>query len=211
MRHFIFCHGFGFNAKYWDNLRPYFLQEKCTYLDLGYFGPENTVISKENDEILIGVGHSLGFRKLLEQDVHFDYMVGLSAFTDFLGSSKRSIREQELNVFKKNIKRSTALALKSFYKRCGMTVYDQKDVINKEALMLDLESLYTSNNAFAQNCLIIASNNDVVLPKEVVSENFKPPHKLIFLEDGGHALGYLKAPEVYKIVMSYVDGNKFKI
>lgn len=37
-KHFVFYHGFGFDKNFWSNLAPYFAKEKCTYLDLGYFG-----------------------------------------------------------------------------------------------------------------------------------------------------------------------------
>jgi len=42
MIQFVFCHGFGFNIHFWDNLAPYFAQEKCSFIDLGYFKKQTT-------------------------------------------------------------------------------------------------------------------------------------------------------------------------
>jgi len=143
MRHFIFCHGFGFDNSFWCNLAPYFMQEKCTYLDLGYFGEGYFPEIIKNDDLLIGVGHSLGMAKLLQLDIKFDYLIGLNAFSNFLGndSSLRMKRKADLEILKKHFTKYPKKSLKEFHRRCGVSIAIGDQKIDGRKLLWDLDFL----------------------------------------------------------------------
>ena len=143
-RFFIFCHGFGLTPSFWNPLLEYFEQESTFCLDLGYFGKKRLRHPNNKQEFeYIGIGHSLGFTKLIESGVRFRYLIGINAFVSFLGNDPllRQRRQRELEIFKKGITSNTECALKSFYEQCGFLQHggDDHDVsikdIKKEKLL----------------------------------------------------------------------------
>ena len=53
MTHFVFCHGFGFDTHFWKRIAPYFSQEKCSFIDLGYFNKRTEIQHLENQAIVM--------------------------------------------------------------------------------------------------------------------------------------------------------------
>lgn len=214
MRHFIFCHGFGFDHDFWNNLVPYFAQEKYTYLDHEYLNKPTSFIS-ENQEQIIGIGHSLGLLKLLQFYKNFDCLIGLNGFVNFLGNDLylKNKRYLELELLKQHLIKNPIATLRAFYNRCGIPSFINK--INKEELNLDLMlselELLTLNLTppASTPMLIITSKNDEIVPVEVVYDNFLPyPNaKLVVTDCGQHGLGFLEEHYVYKEIMSFIDEN----
>ena len=68
---FVFCHGFGFDATFWDPLRPYFAGTNAIYLDLGYFDKPFMTLYPDDSTDFIGIGHSLGLKKLMSLNIRF--------------------------------------------------------------------------------------------------------------------------------------------
>ena len=211
MRHFIFCHGFGFNYHFWDNLASYFVNGKCTFLDLGYFKEPSYCIDTLEGEI-IGVGHSLGVLKLLKLQERFDCLIGLNGFVNFLGNDlcMRNKRQLELEILKKNFQKNPRITLKNFYKRCGVSSFTQfakLEELDLEAVMSDLELLTLNFAPPSIPMLIIAAKNDVIVPPEITHDNF-PPYSNVevdIIDKGQHGLGFLEASYVYKSIKEFVD------
>ncbi|WHQ46618.1 MAG: alpha/beta hydrolase [Candidatus Midichloria sp.] len=112
---FIFSHGWAFNKSYWDNLLPYFKEYQCIVLDHGYYELEHLPHIDEKTN-WIGVGHSLGLIKLLQQGNKFKALVGLQAFNYFLTHNRKlnRIRSLELAMMKKNFASNPRNTIQSF-------------------------------------------------------------------------------------------------
>jgi pimeloyl-[acyl-carrier protein] methyl ester esterase len=211
-KYFIFCHGFGFDSTFWDNLRPFFANYSCVFLDLGYFGNRRVELKIPPFTQVVGVGHSLGFMKLLNFDIKFDYIIGLNSFTNFLGNDLelRRARTIELERLRENLLKSPISTLERFYQRCGASS-PNKDLsdICLERLTDDLEFL-KSESKFQKDSkfLILSSEDDVVVPKELVQDNFEGFRREItlkFFPNGSHALGLLSPKSVYETIEGFIN------
>jgi len=212
-KHFVFCHGFGFDKNFWSNLAPYFAKEKCTYLDLGYFGNENEFGLEEPKLQLVGIGHSLGLTKLLNLNKNFDYLIGLNSFTNFLGNDPtlRNKKTGELNMLKKNFIKHPLRTLENFYQRCGLPSFidhAQEEKLKLGKMLTDLDSLFNSITP-PKNIptLIIGSDNDKIVPPIVLHDNFSNCSnvKVEINPSGKHALGFLEVDKIYKKITSFID------
>lgn len=211
-KHFIFCHGFGFDKNFWDNLVPYFAKNCTTYIDLGYFNNKLDFSPKNGDMPTIGIGHSLGLLKLLKLKQQFDCLIGLNGFVNFLGNDDklRKNRHQELERLKRNFKKSTITTMESFYKKCRISANMEKvHEINKDVAFNDLE--YLSENISIPShtsMLVIGAKDDVIVPPEVLWDNFNnhPNVAIQIMDQGKHGLGFTAPIEVHKRIINFVDG-----
>ena len=212
-KHFVFCHGFGFDKNFWSNLAPYFAKEQCTYLDLGYFGNKCEFNSAESKLQLVGIGHSLGLTKLLNLNKNFDYLIGLNSFTNFLGNdlTLRNKKAGELDMLKKNFIKCPLRTLKNFYRRCGLPSFinhAQPEKLNPSKMLTDLDSLFISITPPKNTpILIIGSENDEIVPPVVLHDNFSNCSniKVEITPSGKHALGFLEVDKIYKKIISFID------
>ncbi len=211
MKHFIFCHGFGFDKSFWDNLSPYFGQEKCSYLDLGYFEKPCKYVKSCGDQV-IGIAHSLGLLKLLNLSEEFDYLIGLNSFINFLGneSKLRKKRGEELDLLKKHFTQSPLNTLKRFYQRCGITSFIDIKKINKisiDKMLTDLDFLSMSMEVpKSTSILIIGSEDDPIVPPVILHDNFDKylNVRLEIIPKGKHSLGFWQIDEVHRKIMDFI-------
>lgn len=213
IKHFIFCHGFGFDNSFWENLSPFFLNEKCTYLESGYFGDNPTVSPASSETRLIGIGHSLGIPKLLSLNINFDYLIGLNSFINFLGTAPdlRKKRQQELYFLKNQLQKSPISTMQDFYQRCGVPMENGKVIkINTEMLLKELDFLTESVSIpQASRVLMLGAKDDVIVPPEILYDNFeKLTHVSIRIVDHGkHGLGFLKAEEIKTSILNFINDS----
>ena len=205
-KHFIFCHGFGFDKSCWGTLAPYFSKEQCTYLDLGYFGNKCDFVKNDNVPT-IGIGHSLGFSKLLNLNIKFDYLIGLNSFINFLGneSNLHQKRELELTLLKKQFKKSPTTTMNNFYQTCGLSKKIEK--INTQTAINDLNFLSQSFSIPHDiPVLIIGAKNDVIVPPEIIYDNFEKYSNVTIqiLDQGKHGLGFFEAYEIREKIMNFI-------
>lgn len=215
MKHFIFSHGFGFNSLFWENLASYFLKEQCSYQKLSDIDNLSMEKIKNNDVQLIGIGHSLGFVKLLSMNHCFDYLIGCNSFVNFLGYDLhlRSQREKELAFLKKQFAQNPLKTLTNFYQRCGVASFihkiDSKE-INVDELLNDLELLHlTATLPKKTPTLILGAQNDRIVPPILLKDNFwnKPNVIVKNYSNGSHALGLLQSTEIYNAIMSFTNAT----
>lgn len=203
---FIFCHGWGFDQKFFEPLiKEYFSNTFCYCLDLGYFGRAN--LSIPNNHTFIGVGHSLGFIKLASLNVKLTALIGIQAFINFLGFNPQlnKKRKFELNTMIKHFEISPIDTLRSFYKRCGVHYAIAKH-LNKTKLMQDLELLTATYQLPSIPLLIISANNDAIVPSELVYDNFSKYVKVITHNKGYHCLGLYERHFVHKQITIFLNG-----
>jgi pimeloyl-[acyl-carrier protein] methyl ester esterase len=195
---YVFCHGFGLSPKFWEALLPYFKHAPCFCINLGYFDSEPTCHIELNtkDYDFIGITHSIGLAKLLTKHIKFTAIIGLNAFTSFLGNNdlvyNKRLREYE--IFKKNLYKNPRLTLEKFYVKCGLSKdFENLNLLNLTRLLKDIDML--KKPIFINtSCpiLIINSINDQVFPPKLTNDNFsKTPVILDILNDGLHGLGFL--------------------
>ncbi len=211
MTHFVFCHGFGFDVHFWERIGPYFLQEKCSFIDLGYF---NERIENQNlhNQAIIGIGHSMGLSKLLSMYSNFDCLIGLNGFINFLGSDQAIYkkRQTELKALRSSFLKDPDTTLRHFYVRCGaaeLIEYNDFSNLDLDLILVDLECLHKEYKLPDVPTLILSSDDDIVVPHSIISDNFreKPCVKLDSIVDSGHALGFRKPIEVYEKIMRFLD------
>lgn len=215
-KHLIFCHGFGFTKDYWSDLSEKFVDAEQSFLDLGYFN--NPQLEPQHDtkgKINIGIGHSLGFTKLLKLDVKFDYLIGLNSFINFLGNdpSLHTQRKTELESLIYGFERAPKLTLKKFYKRCGYEhEHNYLDQLQYDTAIQDLHLLFEKQD-FCKNqhvpTLIIGSDDDIITPALLIEDNFKmcTNVEIQILNHGRHALGSTElnviSQKIYEFIYEY--------
>jgi len=211
MTHFVFCHGFGFDTQFWERIAPYFSQEKCSFIDLGYFGNrvDNTYLCNQR---VIGIGHSIGLSKLLSMYSNFDYLIGLNSFVNFLGSDQieRKKRQKELNALRLSFLKDPDSAIRNFYIRCDIEeLIECTDFpnLNFDLILSEFEWLQKEYKLPEVPTLILSSNDDLVVPYTITSDNFSKQQyiKIDSIMNGGHALGFRKPLEVYRKIMSFLN------
>jgi len=211
MTHFVFCHGFGFDTQFWERIAPYFSQEKCSFIDLGYFDNQMDYQYLHNQRI-IGIGHSIGLSKLVSMYNNFDYLIGLNSFINFLGSDQigRKKRQKELNALRLSFLKDPDSAIKNFYIRCDIEeLIECTDFsnLNRDLILSEFEWLQKEYKLPEVPTLILSSNDDLVVPHAITSDNFSKQQyiKIDSIMNGGHALGFRKPLEVYRKIMSFLN------
>lgn len=124
----------------------------------------------------LGLGHSLGFSKLLDFSVRWHSLFSLHGFTHFTNNRvlARMIHKAEQNM---------AGVLADFHKRCGHDA--QWATLNEQTLLADLRSMQTLNAAQALKQALShgaelhawASNRDEIVPLALAQQCFDPTLK----------------------------------
>ena len=148
----------------------------------------------------IGVGHSLGFLKLLRSPYPFTKVIGINAFTSFLGYSAPiySRRIKEHKAFTRSFTARPLKTLERFYKNCGLDNFElnDEDPNLKDESMTSLSNmtidcqpgasitslpvipngedldLMTLNVEPTYPACIINAKNDTIVPYDLTMDNF---------------------------------------
>jgi pimeloyl-[acyl-carrier protein] methyl ester esterase len=144
----------------------------------------------------IGIGHSLGFQKLNNSDIKFDFLIGLQGFINFCGSNT-IIRKKNLDRMIKMFEKDASWALKIFYDACQYNRPVPKE-INKDERIKDLISMKKSYSYCGCSGLIIGSDVDKIVPMSVIEDNFRCIPNVVIKRINGipHILGFIKADAV---------------
>lgn len=210
-KHFVFCHGFGFDRNFWTNLASYFAHETCTYMDLGYFGQSNYKLTNTSGGQLIGIGHSIGLIKLLNLNIKFDYLIALNSFINFLGNDEllRDKRTIELAALKHQFIKNTVPTMQKFYKRCGVSFQPNYiENINITKFLEDFTILAKSFDLYKDTpTLIIGAKDDIIIPPKILHDNFSSYQnvQVKIIDNGKHSLGFTQTAYVASQIMSFIN------
>lgn len=213
---FIFYHGWGYNGSYWKNIAPLFRDFSCIFCDAGYFGDSIVEPHEHTEDISwIGVGHSIGFVKLLKKNnehmIKLSAIVGIQSFLNFLGNDIRlnknrfRILERMISAFEK-----VPIRVLEEFKNNSKSFQLDTDKINSELLLQDLELLKLNFSIpYDLPSLIIASENDPIVDNALIKDNFfsdenKTHCDVEFINCNGHTLGYDNPKAVYDCIMNFV-------
>lgn len=194
---YLLCHGFGFSDDYWENLIP-FLDDKYEFFDKHF-----KINTKKN---YIGIGHSVGFLKLNNSGIKFDALIGLQGFLNFCGTvpAQRELLQKNLDRMISFFSKDTESSLKFFYKACG---YEKEipEKFSKDDLITDLQMMKLSFEHCGAPTLIIGSNEDKIVEKSILEDNFKNRFQLEFINGVNHTLGFSQPKEVFELIKKFLE------
>jgi pimeloyl-[acyl-carrier protein] methyl ester esterase len=217
--HYVFCHGWGSSKAYWKDFLIHSSIKNYSLLDLGYFGKKDMCIEKTKNNLLVGVGHSLGFLKLLHMNVTWDCLIGIQAFTHFLGFSQamRKQRLKEWRAMKSGAYKDIRETLKAFYARSYIqprpSPFEEggPHTVHHERLLKDLHGLIEDFPTFLPcETLMIHSAHDPIVPQALVEEHNQywnyttsTPYALHWVDYAhAHALGQDYDPHLEALIRS---------
>jgi pimeloyl-[acyl-carrier protein] methyl ester esterase len=207
---FILCHGFGYDARYWQRLCDCLAPHRVHCLDRGYWGQSVTMAGLDSNRHYVGVGHSLGLMHLMQQGIAFKQLIGLNAFVHFLGHNRalNHKRGRELSSLTHGFTRNPEATLQGFYARVGVDLEPCMSHMNHAALTDDLRLLRHHQPVIPHvPMLILGSMDDRITPAELLEDNFAGlPGVIVDMTDGvGHGLGYLKSTWVHQRMMRFCE------
>ena len=220
--HIVFSHGWGFDGTFFKDLSTHFCKLNCTILDHGYFAPikfNPKQISPH--EKYVGIGHSLGFIKLLQSRIQFDSLIAIQSFTNFLGYSSplSKIRKKQLDHLEKSFQADHFTTLHQFHQTCGLTKITHNPFdINTQGLKDDLALLRKDylDIISDQKILFLSSHNDPVVTSALTSDHIKVLKKeqnsrkmfihLNNTEFNNHLMGYAGPSKMATIIKKFIRG-----
>ncbi len=196
---FILAHGFAFSDDYWHLLKNLLPGEVLFY---------QKNMATDSDANYVGVAHSLGFLRLNNSGIRFKYLFGLQGFLDFCGKTERlrRIRMQILDRMIRSFSKNYEEGLREFYARCSYTGETPLH-LSKEALLDDLESLKKAYPHCGVSTMIIASEDDPIVPRRVVEDNFLalPQVEIKFTENCRHTMGHCHPELIADIIRERLE------
>lgn len=210
----IFCHGWSYAPSFWNNLKLFFQDVPTVIWNLGYYQDQPSKLLPQQQEGVrwIGVGHSLGFAKLLTSGFPFDGLVGIQAFSNFLGNEPglNTRRMKEFLFFREQVMSSPLEHILEFHGFSDATLPEKYyALLHEDRLKQDLEALSLNyNRAFQQMATptqILGSRGDTVVPTQLLEDNFSnyPNVTCTIHPSKGHALGYHHAQWVAEQILGF--------
>ncbi len=200
----IFAHGFAMPHFYFQELSSFFPEYSCLYLKQSQ--PLTLNIASKSGTYYIGIGHSLGFTKLLDYDL--DYYIGLSAFINFKNTA---LLKETINSFKQH----PLQTLEKFYKSVGYNLTPQCMQHNTDLLWEDLHILQRAANLqriakLSSKMHIFLSKRDVIINSSHTEiELQKLNINYTILQHTKHNLGCAKTVEIANAIKNIINAQNF--
>jgi pimeloyl-[acyl-carrier protein] methyl ester esterase len=195
--HFVFVHGWGFNAAIWRPMSAHMRDSELTLVDLGFIagGPK---AESEWPNDAIAVGHSLGLLWLLhragEGNPPFRALVSIQGFDRFCPP----IPPSRVAAMRRGLRRDAYQTLEAFWRGCGAEPFAPPQALNAARLdeglgwLLDWDET-KARAELACPILALAARDDAVVP-QAMSEAIWRSDNILWSATGGHVLP-LKHPE----------------
>ncbi len=222
----VFLHGWGYGPQTWDSLVAALRPAPVIVLDAGYFGPPDLPSSlperlkdilPANPDGWLGVGHSLGFARLLQMDVSWRGLVGIGGFLRFCQKSGQSTGTSTdmLDAMLARLDTAPQDVLARFHKRCGhrVTPLPLPSAASLERLRADLELLrdldLSPDLARPRRpvpTLLLHAQDDRIVPTALAEEAqaLLPGSRLTLLTTGGHALPMTRPHDCQRLVREFL-------
>lgn len=204
----IFCHGWGLDHNFWQNISNYFTNSTNIYLKLGYFNDFNHHKLNKTSQY-IGIGHSQGLSKLISLDLNYSALIGINSFTNFLTNQpvifKR--RKFELTRMIREFTDKPYKSLNNFYQRIGLKIAKQQLIKLKQQQLIDELKLLTIDYKLPNiPILIINSINDPIVPLVVTQDNFTNYNnvKLKLWESTSHVLAHCQSQQIFQEINNFL-------
>lgn len=196
----LFVHGWGFDARIWDDVRHALPDHQACVVDLGYFGAP---VTHHCEGPVLAVGHSLGvMRILLTPPSHCVGLVAINGFDRFSAdpSDPSGVPRRVIDRMIARFRQQPEQVLADFRARCG----DESPLaegLRQDSLLTDLELLRdgdarVSAARLGVPVLALQGSEDAILPDAMRKAVFAdvPDIRRDELAGHGHLLP-LTAPE----------------
>lgn len=215
----VFFSGFGAGFRYWKKVVDLIKEYDIVLLSEDYFNTKNEIKDQEllrifKDRVIIGVGHSLGYAKLVQLNEKYDFfnlkkIVCVEGFSSFLSDIffVNYIRKISLDAMICGYKINPYMTLFIFQIMCGdFSAKFAKD-FNMELLIKDLESLNGSVK-IPENIphLILSSADDPIIPFYVIEDNFRKIKnaKIQYSFGSSHLLGMYNSKYIAEEIQKFI-------
>ena len=208
----IFQSGFAIGNTYWDRIVEFFRSRENANDVSIFFLDKVSDIDLSVYDYVVGIGHSLGFVKLIMSGIEFDAIVGIQAFVNFCGQEHR-IRLQrlkELDEMYERLQRDASSELARFYAACGLS--EISDTLMEtccfDELCRDFKLLYRDDIRFPSAAsLQIYSRFDGIVPNIITLSDFglKKNVTISLVNHMHHNLGYDKHHMVANLILEYIS------
>ncbi|MEQ8194302.1 MAG: alpha/beta hydrolase [Rhodospirillales bacterium] len=190
---FVFVHGWGFDAGFWDGVRAHLPEAETLTVDLGFRGPAEGLKAMPPGRT-VAVGHSLGFLWLLhEKPFAWDGLVSINGFAKFTASDgfPSGIDGRMVARMKDKIRTTPEAVVADFLGACGHA--DPPDTLapaalDPAALERGLDWLMAWDGRAAlqgETVLALAGRADPIVPPDLSEASFG---RNLQWHEGGHLL-----------------------
>lgn len=209
-------HGWGFGPEVWSAWTQAFPERPVALLDAGYFGPQCLELP-HNPHGWVGIGHSLGFARLLAMDVPWRGLIGLGAFLRFCSAPGQDsgAPPQTLDAMLARLESDPQDVLTRFLRRCG--VKDERPARpllaqGSERLRQDLIHLRELNlapQADLPPVLLLHAADDRIAPLALAEEarTLLPGARLRVFITGGHALPQTRSADCLALTREFLNAT----
>ncbi|WP_454886512.1 alpha/beta fold hydrolase [Sphingomonas oryzagri] len=180
----LFLHGWGLDARLWDDVRAALPEFETVAWDRGYFGAAS---AEPVERPMVAVGHSLGTMLLAGR---FDRLVAVNGFDRFTGED--AVPPRVVGRMRRRFAEAPEDVLADFRTRIGAQVAPTG--IDEVALAADLDVLATTDARHcgersdeARTVIVLHGGADPLLPA-VMRETTFPGAPRETLAAGGHLL-----------------------
>ena len=196
--HFVFVHGWGFNAGIWRDVAARLTGCEVSFVDLGFVGG-GTAAAETLPVDAVAVGHSLGVLWLLRaveegRAPPMRALVSIQGFDRFCPY----IPPARVQSMRRELRRDAAATMQTFWHACGSAPFANPDSLNSERLDEGLGWLTQwdarrAKERLACPVLALAAKDDRIVPQPM-SEAIWGGGEIRWSEGGGHVLP-LNRPE----------------
>lgn len=208
MLQIIWSPGWGFNSAFFNPLCQILDGYRHFMIDWGYFGRPH-LPKIDLSKPLVGIGHSLGFAKLLKLNLPVQGLISLAGFTCFCqnetfqaGTPKRVLERMQ-----GKFRLVPELVLTDFYKLCGYHhSIPLKRELNLKLLQQDLDLLIPLAHPLPTlPFLALAGETDQVCPLPLQQALFNP----LSIIQGNHSFPVLRSQETASHIQSFLQNLSY--
>jgi pimeloyl-[acyl-carrier protein] methyl ester esterase len=212
----VFLHGWGFGPEVWSRWTDAFPGRPVALFDAGYFGSAQMTLPA-NPDGWIGVGHSLGFARLLSMNTRWRGLIGLGAFLRFCPAPGRNsgTPAEVLDAMLTRLDTAPSDVLTRFLRRCGLAgrpcaLPDSAGLARLRADLLVLRGLDLCATpellASAPPALLLHAADDRIASAELAREAqaMLPGSHLHVFENGTHALPVTRPDECLALAEEFL-------
>jgi pimeloyl-[acyl-carrier protein] methyl ester esterase len=196
--HFVFVHGWSFNAALWHPMTAHMRESELTLVDLGFIAGGPGAVGKWPTDA-VAVGHSLGLLWLLhraraESRVPFRALVSIQGFDRFCPH----IPPSRVAAMRRGLRHDACQTVEAFWRGCGAEPFAPAEALNVARLdeglgwLMEWDETKTKAELVCPT-LTLAARDDAIVP-QAMSETIWGADTIRWSETGGHVLP-LKHPE----------------
>ena len=209
----LFLHGWGFGPDAWTEWARAFPERPVALLNVGYYSPERMAVPP-NPDGWVGIGHSLGFARLLAMDVPWRGLIGLGAFLRFCSAPglDSGTPPETLDAMIARLDVDPADVLARFLRRSGVkgsrlspSSPDGCELLRRD--LLTLRELSLSAPPVAPPILLLHAADDRIAPLALAQEaHAKLKGSLLHVfESGGHALPFTRTDDCLALAREFLN------